>query len=302
VARVVGVHGIAQQHKGEDVLLDEWLPALHDGLRRAGPIGATALDSLRDGDVCCAFYGDLFREPGRALAVGDPWLSAEDATDVDAELLLAWWQGAADSDPAVVGPDERALAATPRTVQAALRALSRSRFFAGIADRALLFDLAQVRRYVTEPATREQIQARVESAVTDDTTVLIGHSLGSVVAYEALCAHPEWPVRTLVTLGSPLGIRNVIFDRLRPAPEPPPDGGRPRGAWPGPVTDWTNVADEADVVALEKDLRSLFGPAPAGRALSQWLIDNGAHAHAVRPYLSAAQAGHAIAAGLAARA
>ena len=34
------------------------------------------------------------------------------------------------------------------------------------------------------------------------------------------------PVAT-VRSGSPLGIRNLIFDRL----QPPPDGGR--GAWPG---------------------------------------------------------------------
>ena len=50
----------------------------------------------------------------------------------------------------------------------------------------------------------------------DGTEVIVAHSLGSVVAYEALCAHPEWPVRNLVTLGSPLGIRNLIFDQLVP--------------------------------------------------------------------------------------
>ena len=57
---------------------------------------------------------------------------------------------------------------------------------------------------------------------------MVGHSLGSVVAYEALCAHPEWPVRALVTLGSPLGIRNLIFDRLVPAPAAG-DSGRGAG-------------------------------------------------------------------------
>ena len=61
--------------------------------------------------------------------------------------------------------------------------------------------------------------------------MLVGHSLGSVVAYEALCANPEWPVRMLVTLGSPLGIPNLIFDRLEPAPLP--DGhGRAGSAGP----------------------------------------------------------------------
>ena len=56
---------------------------------------------------------------------------------------------------------------------------------------------------------------------------------------------------------------------------------------------WTNVADAGDVVALVKDLRPLFG----GK-VACYLVDNGSHAHAVRPYLTAAETGAAIAAGL----
>ena len=96
-------------------------------------------------------------------------------------------------------------------------------------------------------------------SIGDDTRVMVGHSLGSVVAYEALCAHPQWPVRALVTLGSPLGIRNLIFDRLVPAPRLRPTAGRVRGRGRGRVRSWVNVADEGDVVALVKDLRPLFG-------------------------------------------
>ncbi len=82
------------------------------------------------------------------------------------------------------------------------------------------------------------------------TRVLIGHSLGSVVAYECLCAHPEWKVNTFVTLGSPLGIRNLIFDLL--------DCGSHHivGAWPGSVRSWDNIADAGDIVALRQ------GPPP----------------------------------------
>jgi hypothetical protein len=115
-----------------------------------------------------------------------------------------------------------------------------------------------------------------------------------VVAYEALCAHPEWPVRALVTLGSPLGIRNLIFDRLVPAPAARVSGGV-QGAWPGGVRSWVNVADAGDVVALLKDLRPLFG-----ERVACYLVHNGSHAHDVRPYLTAAETGAAIAAGLAA--
>lgn len=289
MAQVVCVHGIGQQHKGEEMLRREWAPALRDGIRCSGHAVA-GLPS--DEDIRCAFFGDLFRPAGRLLSPGDPWLTAADLTEFDQELLAAWWRAAARSDPQVIDPGGRTLARTPGGVQAALRALSGSMFFAGLAERAMLFDLQQVRRYMSEPGIRQAVQDRVAAAVEEDTRVLIGHSLGSVVAYEALCAHPGWPVRVLVTLGSPLGVRNLIFDRLQPAPVAG-GTGMLTGVWPGGVQAWTNVADTGDVVALVKDLRPLFG----GKVAS-YLIGNGAHAHAVQPYLTARQAGAAIAAGL----
>jgi hypothetical protein len=255
VARVLCVHGVGQQAKGEDTLRGEWTHALRDGMRRGGCAEA---DLPRAEEIQCAFYGDLFRPPGRLLGVGDPWLTPAQATEFDELLLAAWWRGAAVSDPGVIHPDTRTLMRAPGSVQAALRALSRSAFFAGLAQRAMLFDLQQVRRYMTDPLVRSAAQHRVAAGVEENTRVVVAHSLGSVVAYEALCAHPEWPVRGLVTLGSPLGIQNLIFDRLVPTPAA---GGisEPAGAWPGGVRAWTNIADIGDAVALVKDLRPLFG-------------------------------------------
>jgi hypothetical protein len=98
----------------------------------------------------------------------------------------------------------------------------------------------------------------------------------------------------LVTLGSPLGVPNLIFDRLLPTPRPAstasPD---PRGHWPGMDRAWNNIADEADVVAMVKDLSPLFGP-----QLHGWIVDNGAHAHDVKPYLTAVETGRAVLVGL----
>lgn len=289
MAVVVCVHGIGQQHKGEEILRSEWAPSLRDGMRRSG---CGAADLPGDMNVECAFYGDLFRPSGSLLGPGDPWLRATDTTTFDQELLEAWWRAAAASDSHVVDPGARTLARTPGSVQAALRALSGSTFFAGLAERAMLFDLQQVRRYITEPAIRQAIQNRVAAAVGEDTRVLIGHSLGSVVAYEALCANPHWPVNALVTLGSPLGIRKLIFDRLLPKPVAS-KSAKLVGVWPEGVRAWTNVADSADVVALVKDLRPLFGA-----NVVSCLVHNGAHAHAVQPYLAAAQTGAAVAAAL----
>jgi pimeloyl-ACP methyl ester carboxylesterase len=136
---------------------------------------------------------------------------------------------------------------------------------------------------------RAEIQARVERAVGPNTAVLIGHSLGSVVAYEAACAHPAWDL-ALVTLGCPLGIRNLVFDRLHPSPE------HRRGQFPAGAATWTNIADSGDVVALVKRLAPLF----AGQ-VQDLLVDNGSKAHDISAYLTAAETGRAVTEGLARR-
>src|SRR6516225_8981118 len=43
------------------------------------------------------------------------------------------------------------------------------------------------------------------------------HSLGSVVAYEAT-QELEHPLPLLITLGSPLGLNTIVYQRLRPQP------------------------------------------------------------------------------------
>ncbi|MFG2785708.1 hypothetical protein ACGFY7_48815 [Streptomyces prunicolor] len=288
MARVVAVHGIGQQTRGEQSLLRVWLPAINDGLTRAG-----AAELLAEPDVAVAFYGDVFRPESEFLAVGDPpYTAANVAGGFEQELLLAWWQAAADSDPSVVPPDADTLVATPRSVQAALRALSGSRFFAGLALRAMVSDLKQVRRYLADPDLRARILARVTDQISQDTRVVVAHSLGSVVAYEALCARPGHPARALITLGSPLGISHLILHRLQPPPLTL--GDRPRGVWPGGERlVWTNLADGGDVVALVKDLRPAFGEQVRGA-----VVHNGATAHDATAYLTDQLCGQAIRDGL----
>ncbi|NJP25835.1 hypothetical protein OHB01_33330 [Microbispora hainanensis] len=82
--------------------------------------------------------------------------------------------------------------------------------------------------------------------------VVVAHSLGSVVTYEALWAHPDLSVELLVTLGSPLGMRGVVFERLAPVPV------RGRGARPPGVRRWINIADKDDIAAIPAVLASCF--------------------------------------------
>jgi hypothetical protein len=147
----------------------------------------------------------------------------------------------------------------------------------------LIFGLKQVRAYLFEPATRREARARLDATMGADSRVI---ALGSVVAYEWLCAHPGHGVDTFVSLGSPLGIQSLIFDRL----EPTPQSGH--GSWPG-VRRWVNVADSGDIVALEKQLARRFG-----ERVEDVLIHNGSASHDVVRYLSARETGAAIADGL----
>lgn len=281
MALIVGVHGISQQLRGPEVLRAVWAPALRDGVWLAG---ARPPD---EADVEIAFYGDLFRAKARK-AVGAPLLTAADVADgFEADLLEAWWLAAAFNEGSVPGPDTRSKLRTSSRAQRALNALSQSRFFSGLTEHLIIRFIKQVCLYLTDDRIRAEIQARVVDVVGAGTSVLVGHSLGSVVAYEAACAHPGWDV-ALVTLGCPLGVRNLVFERIRP----PAEHGR--GQFPAGAATWTNIADDGDVVALVKRLAPLFGD-----QVRDLLVHNGSKAHDVSPYLTAAETGRAIAEGLA---
>lgn len=259
-------------------------------MRLAG--GDSAAEKIIDSGVRCAFYGDLFRPRGRYLSGTATWVDPDGLDDFERDLLFLWWERAAATDSRVIGPGERTLGRTPRSVKGALRALSNARFLSGLADQMLLGALRQVRRYITDPEIREAAISRVTDLVGPETRIIIAHSLGTVVAYEALCANPDWQVRALVTLGSPLGIRGLIFDRLTPAPKRD-EFGTLKGDWPGRVREWTNIADAGDVVALVEDLRPLFD----GEMVCA-MVHNDAKAHDVSPYLTAVETGQAICSGL----
>lgn len=280
MAKIVGVHGIGQQFKGENTLRAEWLPALKDGLARSGHQLAS------DSDFKCAFYGELFR-PGGKGGTDPPYDASDVAEEWEEELLEQWWREAARIEPTVRGPNASTKGSVSSIAQRALDALSHSRFFTGLAERALIYDLKQVRRYLHESEVRRVARASVQQAIGPETRVVIGHSLGSVVAYEALCSHPDCAVTAFVTIGSPLGIRNLIFEALEPSPR------CGVGVWPTGIKRWVNISDSSDVVALVKDLSSRFGS-----RVDDHQVSNGAKAHDATRYLTTQEVGDAVAIGL----
>lgn len=291
MSRVVCVHGINHQYLGEQTIRKEWVPALQDGLTRAN---FQPSEWPKDEEIGFAFYGDIFRPPG--MAVGLPPLTVDDIEEPEEEELLGlWWDAAVEVDPLIRTPGDRTMGRMAGWVQRALHALVQYPFFAEMGERAFIWGLKQVSKYFRDEEIRREIRARVRALIGPETRIVIGHSLGSVAAYEALCeVGPGAGVRTFVTLGSPLGIPNLIFDRLTPPPEGPKN--KRKGRWPAEVEYWFNIADAGDVVALEKKLGPRFDVGE--RRVGDRLIHNGAKAHSVIPYLTAEEAGHAIGTGL----
>ena len=123
---------------------------------------------------------------------------------------------------------------------------------------------------MAEHDLHDRLRARIEAEITDDTRVLVAHSLGTVLSYTALAKHDDWPVHTFVTLGSPLAVP-MLFNSLDPAPV---DG---QGVWPGSVQRWVNVRAVNDQ-AGETCLTDHFGP-----RVEELVIDNGHRAHAPSP-------------------
>jgi hypothetical protein len=111
----------------------------------------------------------------------------------------------------------------------------------------------EVHLYLSEPACRDSVQATVGDTIASaQPAAVIAHSLGSVVAYETLWGRPELQVDLLITLGSPLALPDVVFPRLRPAPEAG-KGCRPPGA-----RRWINIADPGDFIAIPAGLAHHF--------------------------------------------
>lgn len=101
----------------------------------------------------------------------------------------------------------------------------------------------EVLRYFADPRARSAVVADLASTLERvRPRILVAHSLGSVVAYETLWVHDRIEVDLLVTLGSPLAMPDLVYDRLADHPGP---RARPPG-----VHRWINIADRGDIIAI----------------------------------------------------
>ena len=111
--------------------------------------------------------------------------------------------------------------------------------------------LRDVYLYVSNREITRQINAIVEAKLTADPTIVIGHSLGSVVAYNVVRKNKaKMNLRRFITVGSPLGIR-AISSKLGIPENPAGQDG------------WYNAFDDRDIVALNPLNKTYFDADPS---------------------------------------
>lgn len=113
----------------------------------------------------------------------------------------------------------------------------------------------QARNYLKDAAIRAQVLNRVLSKIpTEGEIVIVGHSLGSVIAADVISRLPKGVrVRGMVTIGSPLASETFGVDKLRDNLREPPSN----------LDWWVSFWDGIDPVAARRGVSSAF----------PWMID-----------------------------
>jgi len=255
--KLVLIHGRSQQGKDSKALKAEWIHSWVDGLREsdlAMPIAET--------DVRFPYYGDTLD----GLVSGKP-------SDEVADVIVRGTMAAAPErafmssvleevrKKAGITEDQLSALAGDEVVQRGplnwewlqtiLKAIDRHVPLGSGASIAIAtYDVYQ---YLNNPVVAKKINDGVLKALEPGVeTVVVSHSLGTVVAYNLLKKEGKahgWKVPLFVTVGSPLAVTAIR------------DGVMPRD-FPSCVGKWFNAMDERDVVALYPLDRTNFNVDP----------------------------------------
>ncbi len=281
---VIYIHGIGS-HPPKDELKLEWDNALFGKPMR----GQTSMAYWSD-----ILHGRPTSAAVRARSLGDRAGGGDSSDEIDLDAILddasvpeakrsdaaARLERIAESFTGLSVGGRSATGAGPRAKVLPLPGFARR----PITKLFLSAFLKDVAAYFYSPDIRQRIQARIrdeikkaaqprkstESENAAEPLVVVSHSLGTVVAFEVLSdkrfKRPNCSL--LVTMGSPLGIREVQ-DALE-------DAGNMLRV-PGRLRAWHNFADRLDPVALDAELGNDFEPPPApggvGRIIDRWIVN-----------------------------
>ena len=238
--KLMFIHGRAQEGKDPTELRRSWEAALVNGMRAAGRPWPNGLE------VVFPYYADELQRLvlqadapliSNILARGDDNVRPQEA--LRASLLAEMAAGRELRDADIRANFDGTLVQRDvqnwKWVQAILRTLDGTATGQGLIDRVT----RDVSVYLTYTGIRQHLDEMVASEIPAGKSVVVSHSLGTVIAYNILLKTPrDVAVPLHVTLGSPLGLKNVQAYLETPL------------SMPAATAHWFNARDPQDVVAL----------------------------------------------------
>jgi hypothetical protein len=251
---IVFVHGRSQENKDAAALKQEWVDSLNAGLNANDP----PLPPISADRVRFPYYGNTLYQ----LAAGVTDQDAPDvvlkgeAIDAEAREFMVDYLDQVRAKLDVTDQDVAAAGDVPVTekgflnwpwVRAIMQALdSSSPTISGLTIALATHD---VYVYLKNSAVRNKINSGMIEAMTPGVeSVVVGHSLGSIVSYHLLQAEGTkhgWNVPQFITVGAPLGVTSIregLPGLLDPAER--------SNYTPKCVRSWYNAMDPLDAVSL----------------------------------------------------
>lgn len=251
---LVLIHGRAQERKDSIALKAEWIEAFRQGLAESGlqlPIAETQIRFPYYGDTLDALVREVPADQVPAVIVRSLTQQTDDvglkAFMVDVLAEVATRKGITDEQIEDAAPKSATAGAEVLErgvlnwgwVQGILTALDSH--VPGASGASIAIATRDVYLYLANSGLRKQIDDGVRQAMnTGVESVVVAHSLGTVVAYNLLKregGQRGWKVPLFVTLGSPLAVKKI---KMSMVPNKHPEC----------VKKWYNAMDPDDIVSL----------------------------------------------------
>lgn len=249
--RILLIHGIAQGGKNPDDLKEAWVKTLEAGFKKNNT------EFPGNISVDFPFYGDRLDEftLESSLPTSEDILQKGSGQNMNFEhfmqsALMEMKNTKNISDSEILKLVNNT-GAQERDIQnwGWVRGIARyiDNNFIDTTEFVIESFLKDVYLYINSPKVTNGINQIVNNMLTDEPTIIIGHSLGSVVGYKVIMENlSTLHLVKYITVGSPLGIK-AISSKLGVAENPTKLG-------------WYNAFDPRDIVALHP-LNSEYFPA-----------------------------------------
>jgi hypothetical protein len=238
---LVFVHGRSQQNLNPLDLKAQWFSALNEGMKKINrqlPID--------EAHVHLPYYGNTLMDLCRGMTPEQAAQVIQQGNASDEQERKFAMSMIGEMAQVALPPPELAAAPSGNVIEQGVKEWSTVQWLLrrmdgvpGVNAEAISLATHDVYQYLRQTGISIKIDREVIKAFKSGVeTVLVSHSLGTVVAYNVLRKLEVGArVNQFVTLGSPLAI-SAIKTALAPL------------SWPEPVVRWMNARDPRDVVAL----------------------------------------------------